>query len=129
MVATKYDTHELAWAAGFFDGEGSVRAKWNKRRKPTHNPVRSIHSVVGQKDRQVLDRFQAAVGFGKVYGPSFTQSRNGAPMYRWEVGSRDNVQALALVLWHWLSPVKRQQFEDSFTQYRSMAARPYRRNR
>jgi hypothetical protein len=120
-MATKYDTHELAWAAGFFDGEGSVRAKWMPRRKPTHNPTRGIHAIVGQRDRHVLDRFQAAVGFGKVYGPYFTQTRDGAPMYRWETGSRDNVNAVALLLWRWLSPVKQQQFEDSFELFRSMS--------
>lgn len=55
--------NELYWAAGFYDGEGHFQLRTQKRRY--HYPA----IVIGQKDREVLDRFQAAIGVGKVYGP------------------------------------------------------------
>lgn len=48
----------LAWAAGFYDGEGHFRINQGC---PT---VR-----INQVGREVLDRFAAAVGVGKVLGP------------------------------------------------------------
>jgi len=111
------DTHELAWAAGFFDGEGCVRTARNAR---SGFGYRFVRATIGQRDRAVLDRFQAAVGFGKVTGPFVTQTRNGAPMYRWETAARDRVHLLCWSLWPWLSPVKRHQFDAAFEKYAQM---------
>lgn len=52
---------ELAWAAGLFDGEGS--SYYNES-------SRSLQIRISQNyDPEVLERFRAAVGVGKVYGP------------------------------------------------------------
>ena len=110
---------ELAWAAGFFDGEGSVRAKWNMK-GPRRN--RAIHAIVGQREREPLDRFQAAVGVGKVYGPSYTQTRDGKPMWRWETGNRDYVHLVCWLLWPYLCSTKRNQFDNTFARYHEMKA-------
>ncbi len=61
---------ELAWAAGFFDGEGCIDIWKSKGRKPTWSDHRTFRVQVGQSgDRDTLDRFVKAVGCGTVYGP------------------------------------------------------------
>ena len=55
---------ELAWYAGLVDGEGTFGIQRQKGRR-SEIP----HIQAGQVDRRVLDRFRAAVGVGKVYGP------------------------------------------------------------
>src|SRR5690349_14646134 len=60
---------ELAWAAGFFEGEGCVYlAPGNLR------PYLRIH--IGQvDDRLPLDRFVEAVGAGRVRGPHMMKGK------------------------------------------------------
>lgn len=58
---------EMAWAAGFFDGEGCFSYS-----RKVYTPTIAIAQV----DRQVLDRFRAAVGIGKVYGVPATDDRS-----------------------------------------------------
>jgi hypothetical protein len=60
---SSYDCHELAWAAGFADGEA-----WFGTAKRGRGYWR-LHITIGQKHREPLDRFRAAVQAGGVYGP------------------------------------------------------------
>jgi hypothetical protein len=101
------DTHELAWAAGFFDGEGNIRVKPNKSAYPRVYYYPAV--FMPQIDPQVLVRFQRAVGVGKVRGP-YDLSRHGKQQqWYYEVYSFELVQAAVALLWKWLSPVKREQ--------------------
>jgi hypothetical protein len=94
------DTHELAWAAGFFDGEGCFSIK--------PRPSMSL----GQIDPQVLARFQRAVGgLGILYGPYGPYPGTLGNHGQWYVRSSklEDLQATIAMLWRWLSPIKREQ--------------------
>src|SRR5947209_988189 len=72
---------ELVWAAGFFDGEGNCRFRLDKI-ETNRNKSRAYGAFVlqiGQTQREVLDRFHAAVGCGKVYGPYTKQNGSKNP--------------------------------------------------
>jgi len=97
---------ELAWAAGFFDGEGHAYfASRLDRRRGLWSPTQGL--IVTQGEPGTLHRFRAALGLGRVIGPY----RNGKyrPMYQWRVGSFEETQAAIALLWNFLSPPKRQQ--------------------
>ncbi len=81
---------ELAWAAGFFDGEGY-----------TTTSGRYLQVGITQKDTRTLDRFLAAVGLGSVTHPVRISCwrANGADAYR-----------VMEKLWPALSAPKREQF-------------------
>lgn len=53
-----------AYVAGFFDGEGSVIAYFNKKYKAHHD---HYALTLTQKDHDVLKEIQAFVGFGNLY--------------------------------------------------------------
>ncbi len=60
----------LAWAAGFFDGEGSIQLK---------GKYSSIY--IGQKERELLDFFLSIVGWGKVSDRRDYKSVKGKDTY------------------------------------------------
>lgn len=88
----------LAWAAGFFDGEGSTYADPRPRMQ------------VVQNDRAVLDTFHAAIGgIGKVGGGKKIYGRAKRPMFTLRITGWRDVQAVVAMLWPWLSDVKKRQ--------------------
>jgi hypothetical protein len=100
----RVDRYELAWAAGFFDGEGwadAVQAEGRNTAQP--------HARVNQADPsgipEVLTRFQRALGgLGTIGGPHREEGR--IDLYRWTVSSRGDVELLHHFLMPWLGEVK-----------------------
>lgn len=99
---------EHAWAAGFWDGEGCVSVA---RRSNTNRP--RIVAEVAQVHPEVLHRFKRAVGFGKVYGPYEQKNPNAQPFYVWRVESAQDVNNLRLILFQYLSSVKKAQLDKA----------------
>lgn len=91
---------ELAWAAGFFDGEGCTSLK--AKRKPCLS--------VTQKYPECLQRFQAALGLGKIYGPI---EQKGNQIYIFSIQNARGVDTALSLLWPFLSSIKRAQAEKA----------------
>jgi len=103
------DHTELAWAAGFWDGEGSAYLT-GARDRATRQPQARINQSSTTGVPQVLIRFQRAVGVGRVQGPEIDEGKE--PLYRWVVSSRDEVRTVLLLMRPWLGQVKRTQLEQ-----------------
>lgn len=113
---------ELAWAAGFFDGEGCTYAM---KRSDAYTRVALD---VGQVNKDTLERFRAAVGgLGSVVGPYSHRARpQSKPIYQYRASSFEDVQAVLAMLWAWLGPHKREQALTAMakaTPYRSVACK------
>jgi hypothetical protein len=93
MVTTL--SHEVAWAAGLFDGEGSVMLCNDGR-----GQRRKFKVSMTQKDRRVLDRLVSVVAVGNIY-------RHPSGFY-YQANGRDAETVMAL-LWPYLSEFKREQ--------------------
>jgi hypothetical protein len=102
---------ELAWAAGFFDGEGSTTI--HKRCKERNRTPRPVISIV-HNTREQLDRFCAAIDDGKVYGPYDRKKPNHSPYYHLLVTGYYRVKPALDKLWPYLSIHKKQQAEKVF---------------
>lgn len=106
---------ELAWAAGFFDGEGTITLT-GRRAVRHHNFMVAIKQSVGSDAAvpDVLARFQAAVGAGKIGGPYIDRptrqgfSPNRRPSFTWYAIDAEADLVLAR-LWPQLGSVKRAQ--------------------
>jgi hypothetical protein len=96
------DRHELAWAAGFFDGEG-----WANRAK------RGVHAQINQAGPtgmpEVLLKFRRIVGVGRLGGPVIAEGKQD--LYRWDATSRRDVARVADLIGPYLCPAKRAAFE------------------
>lgn len=80
------ETIELAWAAGFFDGEGCITLSRGI-------PVVSIAQV----ERTPLERFMNAVELGRINGPYAGGYRSGyicRPQYKYALTQIDDVRKL-----------------------------------
>ena len=98
------ENYDLAWAAGFFDGEG-----WAAPRE------RGVAARINQAGLdgmpEVLLKFRRIVGVGRLKGPINEEGKR--PLYYWEVSSRTDVSSVAELLGPWLCPLKRAQFEGA----------------
>lgn len=98
------DRHELAWAAGFFDGEG-----WANR------SGRSVHSRINQAGPDgmptVLTKFQRIVGVGRLHGPQVEEGKQD--LYWWDATSRADIARVADLIGPWLCSAKRAEFEHT----------------
>ena len=116
---------ELAWAAGFFDGEGSTTLTAGKRRRDYPTPKVSMAQT---GSREELDRFVVAVGAGKVRGP-WLQPYNDKPRWFYQTTRAADAQAVIARLWPFLCSRKREQAADVLTRWKisALTRRPWRR--
>jgi hypothetical protein len=109
------DRYELAWAAGFFDGEGWANLA-RAASRGTGQPMARINQACPDGIPHVLTRLQAALGgLGRIGGPYREEGR--IDLYRWEVSSRGDVELLHHLLAPWLGEVKLQQFAQALERH------------
>jgi hypothetical protein len=89
---------EFAWACGLFEGEGTA---W------TDGAARRV--AIGMVDRDVLERFQRAVGVGRIRGPYAPGARSKQEMFHWEVCAWLDVVPLLERMLPMLSPRRQEQ--------------------
>lgn len=96
---------ELAWAAGFFDGEGSVQL--TRRGKPQWG--------IAQCDPAPLQRFLSAVGLpDKVHGPYGPNGVGRKPYYSVGSDRAGSAERIWAAIASYLCPPKAAQFERVF---------------
>jgi hypothetical protein len=89
------EREQLAWAAGLFEGEGCFNA--HRRSDGQY----SVQARLAMTDEDVVRRFAAIVGLGRVYGPISRQSGR-KPTYDWASGDARDVCAVIKLLLPWL---------------------------
>lgn len=101
-------TAEIAWTAGFLEGEGSFYSGY----AAGDNTVASQVSA-GQRQREPLTRLQA------MFGGSICCRKSGksAGMYAWKVTGQ-RARGLAMTLYPLLSPRRRAQVRAMLTSWR-----------
>jgi hypothetical protein len=104
---------ELAWAAGFFDGEGSsgcyVRAETGRC---------YLRVALAQVEREPLDRFVAALGEGRVRGPYPARGRR-QPNH-WVEFNGPTARRVMRRLWPHLTTPKKCQWLRALARQRAM---------
>ena len=115
MAFTTPDPIELAWAAGFVDGEGCFTA----------GAGRWPQIIVVQVDRRPLERLHAALGgLGAVAArPPSTRSPNDKPQFEWHVRDFEGVQQALILLWPYMCEPKREQATRMVLKVRSNCRR------
>lgn len=97
---------ELAWAAGFFDGEGST---WLTR---CHTPNLGI-TISQTRSPELLHRFNVATNnLGTVRGPFKPRKRNHTEFWKYDVYGLEKVQAIIVMLSSFLGKRKVDQYAN-----------------
>jgi hypothetical protein len=96
---------DIAWAAGLFEGEGTVCKHGGPGRQY------GVAARVSMTDRDVLESFQAVVGMGTVRSKTANAwPATRKPVFEWYVTKRAEVEALAVLLGPYLHERRRAQF-------------------
>jgi hypothetical protein len=111
-------TTELAWVAGFFDGEGYIGASGSHGRRTIEI---SIAQSTTDSVPPTLTRVRLALGVGSVHGPRILPNPwSKLPQYVWRANAFEDVQFATALLWRWLGPVKRAQARQALLRYRAL---------
>jgi hypothetical protein len=94
----------LAWAAGLFEGEGSIT--WNRAKGKGY-----VVLLLSMTDGDVVRRFHGALGLGRLNGPyrrGLAASGNPRkPLFYWSASGFEHVQAIVAMFWPWLGDRRR----------------------
>lgn len=104
---------ELAWAAGFFDGEGSAFFGQGNRGKNSAGRLTytTLKLDVTQTELAPLERFRTAVGgIGSIYGP-YRNKTSKKDYWRFMVYGYEKYKSVMEQLWPYLGQTKRNQLE------------------
>ena len=74
--------HSIEWAAGLFEGEGSV-----SKRKNQFGAQMSLQMT----DKDVVELFRNVVGVGNIY-ECCVQKPHHKPSWKWQCGAKDDVR-------------------------------------
>lgn len=96
---------DLAWAAGFLVGEGTVY--FRQRGGPD--------AYCPQAEREPLERLVKIFG-GTIYGPTPPRGLGTKEMYEWRLSGFAEVQNAVAQMWSWLSPRRREQWGGAIKQ-------------
>jgi hypothetical protein len=78
---------QIAWAAGLFDGEGSIHVRHN-----------GVSLQLGMTDRDLIERFRSVVGAGGICTRTHLRTK---PLHTWHLGKRAEVQRVLNDLLPW----------------------------
>lgn len=111
-------TTELAWVAGFFDGEGYIGANGVPGRRTIEI---SIAQASAGELPTTLSRVARVMGVGSLRGPRMLPNPwSKLPQYVWCANAFEDVQVATATLWRWLGPVKRAQAREALLRYRAL---------
>jgi hypothetical protein len=96
---------DYAWAAGLFEGEGSVMIS------PKDIPCLSL----AMSDEDVVRRFADIVGRGRINGPY--QYGKGKPMWYWKVTGLEATFEVGQKIWHLLGERRRTRYAECLASY------------
>ena len=104
------DEKELAWAAGFYEGEGCIGAYQYGRRLV-------LRMSVVNTDPEPMQRFYKAVGVGYVTGPNHPPAfkAHWKPRYVWQAQTREAIETVVKLLYGELSVRRQQQIDAALT--------------
>ena len=112
---TASDT-DIAWCAGFFDGEGHVSYRRGYPSK-SGNVSGVIHASIPQNSEniEVLEFFQSVIGFGRIKGP-YSMPGKSKDQHRLLFGINE-VEILFGILKPYLRKDKSSNFIEAITKY------------
>ena len=104
----------MTWAAGLFDGEGSITKHYQQDRGRPYWRL-----TLGMTDEDLVRRFHEAVrGLGTINlrHPPSKQRRGEKPMWVWASGSRAHVYAILAMLYPFFGERRRARAREALAE-------------
>lgn len=100
---------QIAWAAGLFEGEGTVGYQ------ETAGRIR-VRFALAMTDEDMVRRFHSIVGVGNVAGPSW-HSGSTKPQWRWSATSKADAATVSDLFYPFLGERRRDALERAWHQF------------
>ena len=105
---------DIAWAAGIFEGEGTVYVHVRKHKVRDYL---TAMAAVDMTDGDIVNRFFETIKMGTCYGPYprygiLKDGGKGKDRFRWTARKREEVEELFLLFSPYLGERRTQQFID-----------------
>lgn len=120
MPTPQLDREQLAWTAGFFDGEGYIHFRTSEKSD-------NLMLAVDQVDTRVLERVRHNLRCGNINGPYKGYAAHHQDRYSFRIHGFEQVQQAVCFMWPWLGPVKRAQAKEALIGYLQRTPRKVRR--
>lgn len=82
---------DWAWAAGLFEGEGSI-VIYQQRANTINPPPKSVILALAMTDQDVVNRFVAIVGYGNAHPEKLREPYKQS--WRWQTGCKREVKRI-----------------------------------
>lgn len=112
---TLYGREEIAWFAGFYEGEGNIH---NEKKYRDRNGLESyriskkVYLRIGQCNLEPLLRAQDVFDLGGIYGP-YKIKGGTKPFYNITYRGLEECQAVFAAIYPWLSQDRKEQFIEA----------------
>src|SRR5688572_3330290 len=104
-------TTDLAWAAGLFEGEGTVCTRRARAVHGARGLYASHLAALVMTDEDVVRRFAKIIRVGKVYGPYGPYGGSTKVIWRWQANGTAAVEEVKKQLLPMLGERRAAQFE------------------
>lgn len=101
---------DLAWAAGIFEGEGTIVI--HPRKNGKGDEYFAVILAVAMTDEDVVRRFHEVVGVGKFYGPYLRDTKEGnpkKPLFKWTTAAYEPARIVLEALMPFLGVRRKEQ--------------------
>lgn len=98
----KDTTTDVAWAAGLFEGEGTIYLARSTRRNERPRLALSLSST----DKDVVEKFRSIFGVGTLTGP-YMQKKSTKPCWLWRVRKEEDCDSMIEALYPYLGTRRR----------------------
>lgn len=113
---------DIAWFAGFFEGEGCVRLGSQTHKKNGRDYGTPILDIC-QVNKEPLSKCVKIFPDSHLYGP-YKYSNNRQPHYKFTVCGRDNIEGIFRLIKPYLSVKRCEQFSSTFIAHDKLQDRP-----
>jgi len=108
-----FDTN-IAWAAGLFEGEGSVFEV--KQPSDKNQSYRYVRMTLKMTDLDVLEKFHEIIKFGKIIHQT-DKSKKAQPEhwkkhYYWQLNNKQEIMVLCSLFWPYLCSRRRAKIKE-----------------
>lgn len=111
------DIEKLGFVAGIIEGEGHIGL--HKRTRGD----KYVTLIVNMIDLDVILKLKKWTGFGRIYGPYQPNKTHYAPIYRWTVAGKKELEPLLLLILPYLGNRKREAAYEVLAQLKNMKGR------
>lgn len=113
----------LAWAGGFFDGEGSITWQYYVKNKDGTKYKYPKICISQSGSSELLEKFKTITNAGGIYEARFKHATAKLPRYSYCVNGFEKVQYVVALLWGFIGSSKKAQAKKVLGAYLSHARR------